>query len=316
MINSMFKILVSLLLVSASAPSYAASNLWLFSLSYENDKPFIEQARKITDTRAYTNQPHFFDGGQRLYYTQSFSAGKASQTDIMTYNLVNHYHRNITYTADSEYSPTPLPHGSGFSTVRVDDNGKQWLWIYDEGQGHKFSEAEPVGYYVWMNRDEALAFVLGKPHTLQKISTDTKPLVLDRNIGPSLWPIPETGLYSYTKNPDPASQPWTLMSFDPKTQQSSLLVTLPDDAYYMAWTPGAKAITAVGNEILAWDFREPVVAEMTDSDILRPQPSEDANTPLWRSWLDISRYCQHGASRLHMSAKGTHLAVVCNDTPQ
>lgn len=296
-----------------SAPASAASNLWLFSLSYENNKPSIEQARKITDTDSYTNQPHFFSRGQKLYYTQQFDAGSASQTDVMEYNLVNQYHRNLTYTATSEYSPTPMPEADGFSTILVDKKQKQWLWLFDGGRGHKFSDVEPIGYHAWINNDEALVFVLGEPHTLQRLGRDRKPEVLDKNIGPSLWKIPDTTLFSYTKNPEPENQPWTLMSYDPEARQSSLLVTLPESAYYMAWTPGAKALTIVDNVILAWDFREPVVSEMPNRQAGHTAESADTTAPAWQPWLDISDYCPQGGSRLHVSHKGTHLAVVCEE---
>lgn len=305
-------VIFSMILLS-SAQTRAASNLWLFSLSYENDMPSIEQARKITDTDSYTNQPHFFSQGQKLYYTQQFDAGSASQTDVMEYNLVNQYHRNLTYTATSEYSPTPLPDADGFSAILVDKKQKQWLWLFDGGKGHKFSDLEPIGYHVWINNNDALVFVLGELHTLQRIGRDKQPQVLDKNVGPSLWRIPDTELFSYTKNPEPDNQPWTLMSYDPVSKQSGLLVTLPENAYYMAWTPGAKALTVVENTILAWDFREPVVSEMPARQDSDKVATTDTIAPAWQPWLDISQYCSQGASRLHVSHKGTHLAVVCEE---
>ncbi|WP_137167650.1 TolB-like translocation protein [Salinimonas lutimaris] len=284
------------------------ANLWLFDLSYDGDIPAIEHASKLTDTPDYTNQPYFYDQSRALYYTQSFPSGRGRQTDIMRYDLIRGYHTNLTHTAASEYSPTPFPDGEGFSVIKVDKRNKQWLWHYGTKPRGKLSAAEPVGYHVWIEQDDALAFVLGETHTLQRIRPGQSPEVVDNNIGASLWQIPETDLFSYTKNPAPDNQPWTLMSYDPQQETSSLLVALPEGAYYMAWTPGAKALTAVDGQILAWDFHQPV----TDSANLPTTLTTNAeNAASWQPWLDITEYCPDGVSRLHISQNGLHLAAVC-----
>lgn len=295
---------VSCLVGSLAMPALANSDLWLFSLSYDQDMPSIAAARQLTDTPDYTNQPHFDPARQQLLYTQSFAAGTTTQTDAMAYDLVQGYHTHLTFTPESEYSPTPLPKAPGFSAIQVDKQNKQWLMQFGlDERPDKFSPVEPVGYHVWVDKDQALAFVLGEPHTLQMLTPDSA-RKLDEAIGPSLWPIPGTSLFSYTKNPAPDSQPWALMSYDPANDQSSVLATLPDNANYMAWTPGGKALTVVDSQIMAWDFREPVTAA-------GERPSATAE-PQWQVWLDISEQCPAGASRLHMNPAGNYLAVVCN----
>lgn len=302
-------VLTALLLFSFMCHAQSTiTNLWLFDLSYDNEQPHIEHARKITDTHAYTNQPYFYDDNQALYYTQSFPAGSVSQTDVMKFDISRGFHSNLTHTADSEYSPTPLPHKKGFSAIRVDKRKKQWLWLYTHKQNNKFSALEPIGYHVWMGEDEALAFVLGDTHTLQRVRADLPPTVVDSNIGPSLWAIPDTGLFSYTKNPAPDKQPWTLMSYDPATERTSLLATLPKGAYYMAWSPGAKALAAVETRVYAWDFKEPVTPLNETS-----APADEKVQGPWQVWLELQEYCPGGASRLHMSTDGRQLAAVCHE---
>ena len=284
------------------------SNLWLFDLSYDDQQPVIEHSRKLTDTNSYTNQPYFFGQEQALYYTQSYAAGTARQTDIMKFDISRGFHRNLTHTAESEYSPTPLPEKNGFSAIRVDKQNKQWLWIYTHKENYRFTGLEPIGYHVWVNSDEALAFVLGKTHTLQRLAADLSPTVIDSDIGPSLWAIPNTQLFSYTKNPAPAQQPWTLMSYDPQAEKTSLLVTLPEDAYYMAWAPDAKALTLVDSQVYAWDFNEP------GTDVTLASDSQTANSGDWQPWLNLKTYCPEGGSRLHISQDARQLAVVCNES--
>lgn len=284
------------------------SNLWLFDLTYDDQKPVIEHARKLTDTDSYTNQPYFFSEQQALYYTQSYPKGDAHQTDIMKFDISRGFHRNLTHTAVAEYSPTPLPEQAGFSAIRVDKQNKQWLWIYTQKENYRFSELEPIGYHVWVDAEEALVFVLGQTHTLQRLSPGLSPSVVDKNIGPSLWAIPNTRLFSYTKNPAPEEQPWTLMSYDPEAEKTSLLVTLPKGAYYMAWAPEARALTLVNSQIYSWDFTEPVadVSPTTNS-------ANVTDRGAWQPWLNLNTYCPYGGSRLHISSDARQLAVVCNE---
>ncbi|QJR79912.1 hypothetical protein CA267_003490 [Alteromonas pelagimontana] len=316
------------LLLCSSGYAYGQvsnSNLWLFSLTYNDENVAVKQAQKLTDTDSYTNQPHFLPGDIRLYYTQSFPVGASEQTDILLYDPVHRYHLPVTHTAESEYSPTPMPaQQAGFSVIRVAEDNKQWLWQYsEEGESvGKIFAVEPVGYHVWIDNNDALAFILGEPNILMRLRNDSKSQVVDEDIGPSLWAIPGTALFSYTKNPAPDTQPWTLMAYDPKLDSTTVLVTLPRDAYYVAWTHKGQALTAVGSQLLVWDFTEPVQDRRPQlGDAVEAQqgnlPSKAETGPNavaseWQPWLNIAEYCPKGATRTAMSAdNGDYLAVVC-----
>lgn len=312
------------LLLLLSTGTYAqttAENLWLFTLTSEGGRTQIAQSVKLTDTPGYTNQPHFSVDGSKLYYTQASGKGDAQQTDVYVYELSRGFHTNLTQTGSSEYSPTPRFDGSGLSVILVDEQGKQWLWglSFDGEPQDKLFTAEPVGYHVWVSDSEVLAFVLGEPqknqpHTLQHLKPDGSSTLIDNSIGASLWAVPDTGMFSYTKNPAPDSQPSTLMGWDPDTNGTSVFTLMPENVQYVAWTPRGEAIVVKGDAIWRWKPEEIYDSETALSNVNEIEDSMLANTVNgWEKWLDISEACPQGGSRLHMSQSGTHLAVVCKE---
>lgn len=318
---SVFTALWFLLLSQCVHAQSAKENLWLFSLDTVNGQTSIVQATKITDSDQYSNQPHFSVDGSKLYYTQALVTGQGQQTDAFVYDIARGFHTNLTRSETSEYSPTPRFDGEGLSVILVDDNGKQWLWAlaFDGVQQDRLFQTEPVGYHVWINEKEVLAFVLGdaeneEPHTLQRLGPDGSAIKIDNDIGASLWAIPGTGMFSYTKNPAPDSQPATLMGWDPEPGIASVLTLLPDNVSYMAWTPRGEAIVVKGSAIWRWKPEEIYDSEASTSNENETEDSMLGNTVNgWEKWLDISNDCPKGGSRLHMSQNGSYLAVVCQE---
>ncbi|MCW8093112.1 hypothetical protein [Alteromonas sp. ASW11-130] len=309
-------VIIGLLIQSGLANAQpSTSNIWLFSLSYQDDTPRIEQARKITDNNGYSNQPHFLPDGQSLYFTQEMGTGENAQMDSFEYRILPQQHTNLTQSKTSEYSPTPLPMSDGFSVIKVDEGGKQWLWAHTQNKElvGKLIEAEPVGYHVWTSKDTVLAFILGEPHTLQSLTLSGHQHVIDEHVGASLWPIPGTDMFSYTKNPAPKSQPWTLMAFDKDAEHSIVLATMPGNNQYMAWTKDAKALVVEGTTILSWSL-----APTNGDGEERGKPETQRMTNVdeadrWQPWLDISEQCPEGATRLHLGKNDAYLALVCNE---
>lgn len=287
-------VLLSTLIPLSSFGQLPTSNIWLLKLEKSDGQITIHRAVKLTDNQGYSNQPHFTEDSKILYYTQGFDEQGSEQTDVMAYHLSKYFHTRVTESASSQYSPTPTPSGDGFSAIHVDGNQKQWLYQYHmDGQlGDKLTNVEPIGYHVWIGRNHVLAFVLGQPHTLQKLGQDNSAELVDDNIGASLWPIPGTDMFSYTKNPSPDGQPWTLMAVNPETLETNPMVAMPLGAYYMAWSPSGIALTGVESKILGWDSHSP--------------------SSQWQEWLDVSAYCKGQVSRIHVDKRGLMLAFVCD----
>lgn len=127
--------------------------------------------RNLTDRPGYDNQPRFLTDGDSLLYTSI----RDDQADIYRYDLASGAIRQVTDTPESEYSPTPLGNGGGFSTVRVEADGTQRLWAFDLDGSHPrllLPDVAPVGYHAWIDTETVALFVLGEPPTLEIAGLD------------------------------------------------------------------------------------------------------------------------------------------------
>jgi len=284
------------------------SDIIIASVSYEDrvseaiaGKPAykiikLSNFQKITDTPSYTNQPYFINGDSALAYTQMIEDENSSQMDIFVYDFAAQSSSNLSNSGTSEYSATPAPDGKGFSVIRVNSEGKQELWSLqlDDGKAIKnlLPGVEPVGYHVWDGATKVLLFVLGEPNTL-RLASINKPTdrgaVLDTKIGPSLWSIPNSNLYSYTKNIDETT--WQLHSVNTQTNSTAALVKMPLGSVHYAWSPAGYAVTAVTNKLYQWKYE-----------------SGDEN---WTEFVDLSAQCPGDISRVSFSSKGDKIAFVC-----
>ena len=311
-ITQLVKLSISSLLIFLVAfftSAQSESDIMVASVSYEDDlseaiagEPApriikLSNFQKITDSPIYTNQPYFINDDTALAYTQMIVSENASQTDIFVYDFTTQSSTNLSNSPTSEYSPTPTPEGKGLSVIRVNSEGKQQLWYLqlDGGEAKKnlLPAVEPVGYHVWDGATKVLLFVLGEPQTLRLASINMptdQGSVLDTSIGPSLWSIPDSSLFSYTKKIDETT--WQLRSVDSKNKTTAALVDMPVDSYYYAWSPEGYAVTAVENKLYQWHHISGVKK--------------------WTEFANLSTQCLAGISRLSFSEKGDKIALVCN----
>ena len=278
-----------------------ASNIVLFRVQNAHSPSILSQ-EIVTDNAQYTNQPHFDAETKGLYFTQAFELkdsekGNPVQMDSMYYSLDEKTTTNLTQSENlSEYSPTPWLAGQGFSTILVDVEGKQWLWGHTLKSAQagkradvgKLFSAEPIGYHVWETSTTALTFVLGEPHTLQRLQIQGSDQTLDDSIGPSLWQVPGTDRFSYSKSMGDEDTAW-IMTLKQGSKRGEQFAPLPNNVTYYAWLPNGLPIVGQGG----------VVHKYIDK--------------TWSPWLDISTTCSQ-ISRMHAVEKENTLllAVVCN----
>jgi hypothetical protein len=305
------KLSISILLtflVAFSASAQSDSDIIVASVSYEDsisqvtaDKPphkiiKLSNFQKITDTPHYTNQPYFINGDSALAYTQMIKGENTSQMDIFVYDFAAQSSTNLSDSPTSEYSATPTPEGEGLSVIRVNSEGRQELWSLrlEDGEAIKnlLPGVEPVGYHVWDGQKNVLLFVLGEPNTL-RLATINKQTdqgtVLDTKIGPSLWAIPNSSLFSYNKNIDETT--WQLRSVDTKTKKTSVLVNMPLGGVLYAWSPQGYAVTAVKDKLYQWKYA--------------------SGDKKWTEFADLSGQCSGDINRVSFSKKGDKIAFVC-----
>ena len=209
----------------------------------------------ITHRPGYDNQPAYTPDGKRILYT-SFRDGQA---DSWVYYLDTQAHNQLTDTPESEYSPTPMPGGLGFSVVRVEEDGTQRLWSFDwDGSNPKLllEHVQPVGYHAWLNNDAVALFILGAnpddPHTLQLARRSTgKAEILDKNIGATLAPVPGQTQASYMSQDDS----WQIRSISLDGELTKVAPAISERQFF-AWGPQGQLLASDGAKIQIWDAAE------------------------------------------------------------
>lgn len=283
-------------IASAKMPGF---DIYIGDLSAKNGMISIGKINRLTDRPEYDNQPHFLADGESLLYTSALIKDGQEQTDIIWVSLKTGESINLTDSHVSEYSPTPMLNGNDFSVIRaVGDQQKLWRYpLVNNNQSLKPSElltdVNPVGYQAWIEPNKIMLFVLGEPHRLQIADTKNQTtLLLDDNIGASLYKIPGTELMSYSQSEgEGESLIWRLKRLDPNTQEIRELTTLPDGAYYYGWTADGKVIAAQKAVIKQWD-------------------SKKANSQ-WSALADLTEICPKGVTRMTTNAQNTKIALVC-----
>ena len=229
----------SLLALAIASDGFAqappGTDVWLASI--ENGVPV--NPVKINPETGYNNQPHFSADGSIIYYTREVHDDAATQTDIAAFQVETSTTTMLTHTAESEYSPTPIPGREALSVIRVEPDQKQRLWsigLTDGKLSVLFPDVEPVGYHVWFSDRDVAMFILGDSFTLQTASLDSNGsrLVAD-NIGRSLRKHPVSNEVLFVdKNPNP----WQVAAFNPDTTTLTSVIPL---------FPGSEDFTVDGN---------------------------------------------------------------------
>ncbi len=245
-----------------------------------------ETVANLTDRDGYDNQPSFTPDGAFLLYTSS----RADQTEIYRIDLAGRTSTRLTDTPESEYSPTSLPSADGFSVVRVEADGAQRLWRFDnDGQAPTLvlEAVKPVGYHAWADSHTVALFVLGDPPTLQLADTRTgRADTLAYRIGRSLHRMPDAATVSFVHKETDST--WTIKSLDPATGViTPIVATLPGREDY-AWRPDGALLMADGAVLYAW------------------MPDHTA----WRPLHDFSDHGVTTITRIAVHPDGAYLALV------
>lgn len=294
--KSFFSVVCLLLFSNTYLHAQEGSNIWLGQLSLHH-KNVIRNLVQVTHTQSYSNQPYFFNNTD-LYYTQMEDDN--AQTDIFLFDLSAGVHKNLTQSLSSEYSPTPIPGQQAMSVIRVNAAGKQELWslnLQGKPTQHLAATVEPVGYHVWLNEHDALLFVLGEPHTLQRIHTTEKDAVskvLDDNIGASFSPYKHSDWYLYSRKTEDGH--W-LKAYNKQSQTMRRVAKLPNNTEYFAMSGSGYAFTSDGKKVY-----------------VRQIINEDNKLSPFEKWkpLDIKESaCASGVSRIAISPDETMIALVC-----
>jgi hypothetical protein len=253
----------------------------------------IGVAANVTRRAGYDNQPAFTADSRALLFT---SVRADAQADIYRYDIASKQTTRVTSTAESEYSATMMPGGRRFSVVRVEADSTQRLWSFAlDGSDPQLvlRTIKPVGYHAWLDSTHLVAYVLGRPATLQVVDTRSERAdTVARDIDRSLSPIAR-GSASFVLRDAGGALALERVSLDAAgTPSVARVAALPPGAAFVVWTPAGMALTASGSKILML------------------QPGETN----WAAAADLAAAGVANISRLAISPNGRWLALVANDT--
>ncbi|MBI2379186.1 MAG: PD40 domain-containing protein [Gammaproteobacteria bacterium] len=178
-----------------ASPAMPDTDIYLYRAELRDGRLELSGRRPLSAEAGYENQPAFSPDGKALLFT---AQRDGKQTEIFRHELASGHTTALTRTAESEYSPRYADDMRSFSVVRVEADGTQRLWRFAaDGTAPSLvlKDIKPVGYYAFDGREQVYAFVLGEPHTLQRIALGSeKAEVLARDIGRSLLPAPGGGI--------------------------------------------------------------------------------------------------------------------------
>ncbi len=246
----------------------------------------VNNPRNISQNPGYDNQPSFTNDGYLLY--TSFREGNM---DIVKYSMETGEKTYWTSTKSGEYSPIQMPSGESFSTITLEENGRQLLWAYSlsqRGEGEILIPYLKIGYHVWRNENELFAFVLGPHPTLQWIDLDqTRAEVITDDIGRSLHIIPGTSSLSYIKK---LEESWMVRQYLPEQDSTIDLTVAQPESEDMCWYDEDTFLMGKGSALYSWNREEG-----------------------WQMISDLSKWNLSGITRMAVSPDQKWLAIVVDE---
>ena len=275
----------------AGAQAQEGTDIFLFNFKIDSEQFTLSNGRNITNSPGYDNQPYFLPDGQSLLYSSDDGFG---QTDIYRYNIIAGSERRMTFTPNSEYSPTITPDGKYYSCIILERDGRQFLYKYPL-QGavpQKLIQENPIGYHCWINDSKLGIFVVGDPNKLKiaEVGSDKVTDVADYP-GTTIAMIPDgnknMSYVDLTNNND-----WKIYSLNTETLEKTELIGTPKGSQYYTWTPTNILLMGDGKRLYKFD------------------PNKD------KDWVEMANLNDYGIkefTRLTVSPKGDLLAVVVKE---
>jgi len=228
------------------------TDIYLVELATIEGRPAAGPPVNLTDRPGYDNQPAFTRDGRGLLY----ASADGVQVDCYRYDLDSGRSEQLTDTEEREYSPLPVPGRPGFSVVRVESDGSQRLWEFDDSGQEPLLLLEwedDVGYYVWLDSVLVALRLQDDPTELRFADTDVgwaEQQNVETHIGRSLRLVPGRNAMSFVHMV--SSEEWWIVELDLLTREPRRIVrTLPGSQDH-AWTPDGALI--MGHETRLYAF--------------------------------------------------------------
>ena len=238
-----------ILLTSLIGYTQPNTEIFLFDLNSDNGKFELSNMKNVSNNDGYDNQPSFLDNNTILY-----AGTRNGQTDIVKYNINYDSKIFINHTDGGEYSPLKIPNQNAVSAIRLDPDGKQFLYKYNlkNGESEVLIDDVIIGYHVWFNDNTIVSSVLedGGLSLYTNNAKENKSYLQQKKIGRSLHNIPNSDLVSYISKED--ENLWEIKSLNPITGVTKSIAATIDKAEDMCWLPNGTIVMGKENRIYTY----------------------------------------------------------------
>ena len=243
--------LISLFFSITLAAQLPETDIWLFKIEKTEGKYSYTNPLNVTHRAGYDNQPTFSLDGKSILYVLIDST---KQADIYQYSISKKTSSNLTKSQVSEYSPTIIPSGLGFSSVVVEKDSAQRVWQFNMDGTFKtivHEGTDSIGYHTWLNADTLLYYKLTEPHSLRVLDLKTnKDVWICNHPVRAFKKIGNSSRFIYAIKDSISSQ---FRIYNPAIRESSLYATYPSVNEDFIWHPELGLIKSEGSDLMNYN---------------------------------------------------------------
>ena len=278
---------------------FPESDIFLFELANSTDGFAVKNGKNVTAKKGYENQPYFTPDSKSFLFAQA----DEYQTDVYEYFMATGETKQITDSANMEFSPQPSPDNKTISFVTDGEGANQSIWQIDRDNktpkwtlGH-LEEREPVGYYSWSHTTGNILFWsrYGFNVRLAHQSKTLTHYVSGDAVPSSPQMIPGTSHFSFLHRQGNGSV-W-IKELNTETKAIRPLVAVAGNNTHYGWMPDRSIVMMEGTKLHRWS------AESTAE-------SDGDKISKWVEVADLGTSGIKSATRVNVSPDGKWLAVV------
>lgn len=227
------------------------TDIWLFKIEKKEGKYLYTNPLNITHRAGYDNQPTFNSDSKSILYVLIDST---KQADIYQYSISKKTTVNLTKSQVSEYSPTIIPSGLGFSSVVVEKDSAQRVWQFNMDGTFKaivHEGTDSIGYHTWLNADTLMYYKLTEPHSLRVLDLKTnKDVWICNHPTRAFKKIGNTSHFIYGVKDSSSIQ---FRIYNPALRESFLYSSYPSLNEDFIWHPELGLIKSEGSDLLRYN---------------------------------------------------------------
>lgn len=287
----MKNIVFLLFLGSSIGLSQTDIDVFVMDFTLEGSIMNISNLTNISNNPGYDSQPFFTDANQLVY-----AGTQNGQTDIVMYDFKTKTSNIINKTTPGgEYSPKQIPGSKDIAAVRLDSDGLQRLYSYQQidakqSVSRMLLDTLEVAYYAFFDNSRIVASVLGTNQlNLVVANLQTKQVVsYISNSGRSIHKVPQSTSVSYTLSNEDKNMDVYILDLD-QGAESFFVCQLPVGVQDHCWITNSQLLLGSGSKLYLYDM---------------------FGDQKWVQVADLSRYQISDINRIEVNPQANKIALV------